>query len=82
MPGKTLPNDALNPAIWGQVKQVRAGVKGLYGDDSSHYEMVGGACLSERKTPTLKRMIRASPSVGAVDELCDKAVISNHVTVT
>ena len=47
--------DALNSAIWDQVKRVRAGVKGLYGDDSSQYEMVGGTRLSERKTPTHKK---------------------------
>lgn len=41
--------DALIAATWDQVKRVRTGVKGIYGDDSSEYEMVGGTRLSERK---------------------------------
>jgi len=40
--------------MWDKVKRVRASVKGLYGDDSSEYEMVGGTRKSERKTPTRK----------------------------
>ena len=44
--------DALLGATWDKVKRVRASVKGLYGDDSSEYEMVGGTRRSERKTPT------------------------------
>jgi hypothetical protein len=31
-------------------QRVRAGVKARFGDDSSPYEMVGGARVSERKT--------------------------------
>ena len=46
--------DALYGEIWDKVKRVRASVKGLYGDDSSEYEMVGGTRKSERKTPTRK----------------------------
>jgi len=46
--------DALLGATWDKVKRVRASVKGLYGDDSSEYEMVGGTRKSERKTPTRK----------------------------
>ena len=42
---------ALNAGIWDTVKRVRAGVKAIYGDDSSQYEMVGGTRLSERKAP-------------------------------
>ena len=38
--------------LWDKVKRVRAGVKAIYGDDSSAYEMVGGTRLSERKPPT------------------------------
>ena len=34
--------DALCDEMWDKVKRVRASVKGLYGDDSSEYEMVGG----------------------------------------
>jgi len=43
--------DDLNAGIWDTVKRVRAGVKAIYGDDSSQYEMVGGTRLSERKAP-------------------------------
>lgn len=46
--------DALFSSIWDKVKRVRASVKGIYGDDSSQYEMVGGTRLSERKSPTRK----------------------------
>jgi hypothetical protein len=38
--------------IWNDVKRVRAGMKAIYGDDSSQYEMVGGTRKSERKKPT------------------------------
>lgn len=41
--------DALIAMTWDQVKRVRTGVKGIYGDDSSEYEMVGGTRLSDRK---------------------------------
>ena len=41
--------DALIAMTWDQVKRVRTGVKGIYGDDSSQYEMVGGTRLSDRK---------------------------------
>src|SRR5687768_5568579 len=46
--------DALNTSLWEKVKRVRAGVKGIYGDDSSQYEMIGGTRLSERKPATRK----------------------------
>jgi hypothetical protein len=46
--------DALLGDTWDKVKRVRASVKGLYGDDSSEYEMVGGTRKSERKPPTRK----------------------------
>jgi hypothetical protein len=35
--------------VWETVKRVRATVKGMYGDDSSEYELVGGTRMSERK---------------------------------
>ncbi len=41
-------------SIWDKVKRVRASIKGIYGDDSSQYEMVGGTRLSERKAPMRK----------------------------
>ena len=46
--------DALLGQMWDKVKRVRASVKGIYGDDSSQYEMVGGTRKSERKPPTRK----------------------------
>jgi hypothetical protein len=42
--------DASNEALWDMVKRARASFKGLYGDDSSQFEMVGGTRLSDRKT--------------------------------
>ena len=41
--------DSLYNELWDQVKRVRSGIKGIYGDDSSQYEMVGGTRRSERK---------------------------------
>ena len=52
--------DELTAKIWDEVKRVRSTVKGLYGDDSSQYEMVGGTRVSERKTPVRKASKSAS----------------------
>jgi hypothetical protein len=41
--------DALYLAAWEKVKRVRANIKGLYGDDSIEYELVGGTRRSDRK---------------------------------
>lgn len=41
--------DALYVATWDRVKRARASFKGLYGDDSVQYELVGGKRLSDRK---------------------------------
>jgi hypothetical protein len=55
---RTLLIDRLNQrndayaSLWDNVKRVRSGVKGIYGDDSSQYEMVGGTRASERKPRT------------------------------
>jgi hypothetical protein len=43
--------DALYLAAWDKVKRVRANVKGMYGDDSTEYELVGGTRRSDRKRP-------------------------------
>ena len=40
--------------LWQQVKRVRNTVKGVYGDNASEYELVGGTRLSERKAPVRK----------------------------
>ena len=45
---------ALYTTIWDKVKRVRNGMKAIYGDDSSQYEMIGGTRLSERKAPARK----------------------------
>jgi hypothetical protein len=37
--------------VWDMLKRVRAMMKGMFGDDSTQYEMVGGKRLSERKSP-------------------------------
>ena len=41
--------DELYLAAWDKVKRVRASIKGMYGDDSSEYELVGGTRRSDRK---------------------------------
>jgi len=46
--------DRLYGGIWEKVKRVRNGIKGIYGDDSSQYEMVGGTRRSKRKSPKRK----------------------------
>jgi hypothetical protein len=41
--------------MWDAIKRVRATVKGVYGDNSSQYELVGGTRLQERKRPTRRQ---------------------------
>jgi len=55
-------HDATCTDIWDQVKRVRSGVKAVYGDDSSQYEMIGGTRRSERKRPIRKTVTPASPA--------------------
>ena len=43
--------DDLYQETWDIVKRVRLGVRFIFGDDSSQYEMVGGTRASERKSP-------------------------------
>ena len=43
--------------LWKKVKRLRVGVKAIYGDDSSEYEMAGGTRLSERKPRTRKKAV-------------------------
>lgn len=40
--------DAIYQRLWTRVKRVRQAVKGVYGDDSNEYELVGGTRASER----------------------------------
>jgi hypothetical protein len=42
-------------SIWDVVKRARSSVKGIYGDDSSEYELVGGTRMSERKKAVRKQ---------------------------
>jgi len=51
--------DDLLADMWDKVKRVRNAVKGIYGDDSSQYEMIGGTRLSERKPRTHKQPVKA-----------------------
>lgn len=37
--------------LWDIVKRVRNTVKGLFGDDSAEYKLVGGTRLSDRRRP-------------------------------
>ena len=46
----------LSLAIWDKVKRVRASVRGIYGDDSTQYELVGGTRMSDRK-PRARKVI-------------------------
>jgi hypothetical protein len=43
--------DVLHAAMWDKIKRVRAGMKSIYGDDSSEYKRVGGTRMSERARP-------------------------------
>ena len=51
--------DAQLTGVWDKVKRVRAGVKSIYGDDSSEWEMIGGTRLSERKSPARRVQVTA-----------------------
>jgi hypothetical protein len=46
--------DEVYANVWDGMKRVRAAIKGIYGDNSSQYEMVGGTRMSERKSPSRK----------------------------
>jgi hypothetical protein len=46
----------LSLAIWDKVKRVRASVRGIYGDDSTQYELVGGTRMSDRK-PRVRKVV-------------------------
>ena len=51
--------DAAYSELWDGVKRVRSVVKGMYGDDSSQYEVIGGTRKSERKKPVRKAKAKA-----------------------
>jgi hypothetical protein len=46
--------DAAYDELWDYAKRSRMGIKVIYGDDSSQYEMVGGTRYSDRKPITRK----------------------------
>ena len=48
--------DLLCATTWDKVKRVRASVRGLYGDDSTQYELVGGTRMSDRK-PRVRKAV-------------------------
>ena len=48
--------DATNIGLWNKVKRARSGIKGIYGDDSTQYELAGGTRKSERKKPRRKSL--------------------------
>ena len=56
---KTVSLDRETGAInlWDKVKRVRSFLKGVFGDDSSQYEMVGGIRVSEWKFRIRKRIV-------------------------
>ncbi len=41
-------------SLWGMIKCARSTIKGIFGDDSTQYKLVGGTRLSERKSNTRK----------------------------
>jgi hypothetical protein len=45
---------------WSYITRMRAGIKGIYGDDSAQYEMAGGTRRSERKPRS--RRAKAQPA--------------------
>jgi hypothetical protein len=61
-------HDALYNTIWDHVKRVRSAVKGIYGDDSPQYQMVGGTRKSDRKRPARKAAAPPAPPAPAQTE--------------
>lgn len=49
--------DQVNSQSWNYVIRLRAAIKGIYGDDSSQYEMIGGTRRSDRKTRSRKARV-------------------------
>ncbi|HET9588592.1 MAG TPA: hypothetical protein VFO91_07365 [Anaerolineales bacterium] len=49
--------DDLFLSAWDQVKRVRAGVRGIYGDDSTEYELTGCTPRSKRKRARRVRVV-------------------------
>ncbi len=51
--------DELYARMWDRVKRVHSGIKGIYGDDSPEYELVGGTRKSDRKPSVRKARVSA-----------------------
>jgi hypothetical protein len=47
--------DAAAEDLWDRVKRARTGVKSVFGDNSSEYEVVGGIRMGDRKPRKLKK---------------------------
>jgi len=45
---------------WTYITRMRAGIKGIYGDDSSEYEMAGGTRRSERKPRSRRAKVQSA----------------------
>jgi hypothetical protein len=43
--------------MWDGIKRLRATVKGIYGDDSPQYALIGGTRMSERKRPARRQPV-------------------------
>ena len=52
--------DTVCLGIWDKVKRTRSGIKAIYGDDSTEYEIAGGTRSSERK-PYRRKVMPEKP---------------------
>jgi hypothetical protein len=55
-----IQRDEATIGLWNMVTRTRSGFRGIYGDDSTAYELAGGTRRSERKKPR-RRTIQDSP---------------------
>ena len=53
--------DAACIEVWDKVKRTRAGIKAIYGDDSTEYQIAGGTRRSDRKRPRRIEPAQAGP---------------------
>jgi hypothetical protein len=52
--------DDLCLGIWDKVKRARSGIKGVYGGDSTEYEIAGGTRASDRKSQRRKILLETT----------------------
>jgi hypothetical protein len=52
--------DDVNSQSWSYIVRLRAAIKGIYGDDSSQYQMIGGTRRSDRKPRRRKKSVEPS----------------------